>query len=522
MPVIREYSPQTRSIGANNGPAYSGDQFGAAQARAMEGAGQVISNVAETVAKRLDQQNASDVTVKLTKANADLAIDLQKTIRTAEPGDTKAFEEYQKRMEDTIGKIGEEANTASARGFYTEASARIKGQLTKTSIDGQAELAGIKAVQDYSQTQNNLTAAVMADPSGVGLQRELHKQNLANLVASGQLPREKAIQLETQGETALSKAAMRGWIDLNPAYAKEKLKSGEFDSTLGADGKAQMLGEIDQAVRAQEVEQERRIRQQERNTKIQQQKTQNHFLTAMTEGKLSSKDILGSNLEAFGSGSKEQFLNMMKMANSPDEKLKTDATTMIALFDRIQLPDGDPNKLMDENELNGYFGRGLSITDLNRLRDEIQGTQTDAGKMEGEMKRQMMEIARGKLTKSNPLTGFKDPIGDEQMAKFQINFMNEYKAQRTAGKSAQSLLNPDSPEYLGKNLMSYVRTPQQIMRDLAPKRAKPSDGGLAVTTSTPQANATPGVYRAPPPAKPNPRMEGESAAAYLKRIKGGQ
>jgi hypothetical protein len=514
MPVIRDYTPQIRAPGPISRPAYSADTLGGASGKALEGLGQAISGVGDVVAKRLDQANTSDVTAKLTKANADLAIDLQKTIRTAEPGDSKAFEDYNKRVDDTIGKIGEEANTASARTFYSEASARIKGQLNKTAADGQSELAGVKAVSDYTQTLNNLSSVVMSDPSSVGLQRELHKQAIENLVNTGQLPRDKAIQLQMQGDTAISKATMRGWAALNPEYAKEKLKSGEFDSTLGADGKQQMLGEIDQAVRAKEIDQERRLKEQERVQKQQQQQTQNKFLQNMIDGKLSTKDILGSNLEAFGSGSKEQFLNMLKVANSPDEKLKTDASTMISLYNRIHLPDGDPNKLIDENELNTYFGRGLSMTDLGRLREEIQGSQTEAGRIEGDMKKQVMEVAKGKLTKSNPLTGFRDPIGDEQFARFQAYFLDEYKAQRGAGKSARTLLDPDSPDYLGKNITQYVRTPQQIMRDMAPKRTPAP--GLALTPNTQPAAA--GTFQAPK-ATPIPRQPGESAAAYLKRTK---
>lgn len=521
MGVIREYQSQTRAPGALQGPAYSGQQFGAAQGEQLANLGEAVSGAADVVAKRIDQQTTSDVTAKITKANADLAIDLQNTIRTAQPGDTKAFEDYQKRVDETIDKIGEEAGTISSRAFFQEASAKIKGQLAKTAADGQAELAGIKAVQDYTVTQNSLSAATMADPSSLGLQRELHMKNIENLVASGQLPREKALQLQTQGDQQLSKAAMRGWIELNPDYAKQKLKSGEFDATLGADGKAQMFGEADQAIRAKEIEAERRAREQEKIVKQQQQKTQNDFLSAMQNGGLTTKQVLNSNLEAFGSGSKEQFLNMLKMKNSPEERLKTDPGTMISLYNRIHLPDGDPNKLLDENELNGFFGRGLSFQDLNRLRDEIQGTQTEAGKMEADMKKQVMEIARGKLTKSNPLTGIKDPIGDENMARFQVFFMEEFKAQRAKGKTASELLNPDSPDYLGKSISTYVRTPQQIMKDLVPKRSQPAGGGLAASPSTSTAGAATKTYQPPPPPAAKPRMEGESAAAYLKRMKGG-
>lgn len=502
----------------------SADQLGAAEGRALEAAGGAVQNAGMVVAKRLDQENTSDVTAKLAKANADLAIDLQQTIRTAEPGDKKVFEDYNKRVEDTMGKIGEEASTESARAYFSEASSRIKGTLSKTSADGQAELSGIKAVQDYTSTLNNLSTASMADPSSAQLQKDLHKQALENLVKTGALPREKALQLETQGNMNLAKASVRGWIELNPEYAKQKLKEGAFDQDLGADGKAQLFGEADQAIRGKEIEQERRERQMEKVQAKQRQVTQNTFLSKMEKGELSSKDILNSNLEAFGSGSKEQFLGMMKKLNSPDEKLKTDPQVMIGLYNRIHLPDGDPNKLFDENELNNHFGNGLSWADLGRLRDEMQGSQTEEGKHANDMKKQLFEVAKGKLTKSNPMTGFKDPQGDENMTRFMGQFYDEYKMARAKGKTDRELLSPDSPDYLGKSISMYQRTPQQIMRDLVPKR-QPAPG-LAVTPQVEGANAAapgtaPNLYRAPAPPAALPRQPGESPAAYLKRTKGG-
>lgn len=522
MPVIKEYNNQVSAPGPINRAQYSGDQFGAQQGRALENAGRAVQSVAQVVAQRLDQENTSDITNKITKANADLAIDLQETIRTAAPGDKKAFEDYNQRVDETLNKVGEEATTSSARQFYSEASARIKGQLYKTSADGQAELAGIKAVQDYTGTLNNLSATAAADPSSIDLQRQIHAESINALVATGQLPSAKAAELQTQGDTAIVKASIRGWAELNPDYAKEKLKSGVYDKELGAEGKIQLTGEIDQAIRGKEIEEERRRVEQERQLKVRQQQTQNDFLVGMQEGKLNAKSILNSNLDAFGSGSKEQFLSMLKMNNSPEQRLKTDPGTMISLYDRIYLPDGDPNKLVDENELNAYFGRGLSMADLNNLRDEMQGKQTEAGKIEQDLKKQVIEIAKGKLTKSNPLIGLKDPVGDEQMQRFMVFFLDEYKQKRAEGKSAVELLSPDSAEYLGKNVSQYVRTPVQIMRDMAPSRAKPADGGLAGTISgiDPAGAAAP-AYRAPV-KKVQPRLPNESATEYLKRTKAVQ
>ncbi len=523
MPEIKQYTQQTSIPGANKNPAYSADQFGALQGEATAKLGEAVTGAAHHVAKRLDQENTSDVTARLAKAHADLAIELQNTIRTAQPGDKKVFEDYNKRVDETIGKIGDDASTQSARTYYSEASARIKGQLYKTSDDGQAELAGVKAVTDYQTTINSLSAATLADPSSLALQRELHTQAVKNLVATEQLPTDKAMKLHQQGEEAIVKSSIRGWAQLNPGYAKEKLKSGEFDKELGAEGKLQLLGEVDQAQRAKEIDIERQRVQQERVVKQQQQQTQNSLLEQLTKGELNTKDILNSNLEAFGSGSKEQFLQLAKARNSAEEKLKTDPTVMIGLFNRIHLPDDDPNKLTDENELNKYAGNGVSFPDLNRLRGEIQGRGTEAGRIESDMRKNVLEIAKGKLTKSNALTGFKDPVGDEQYAKFLAGFADDYQAMRQAGKSARELLDPKSPDYLGANMDQYVRTPQQIMRDLAPKRKTTQQAaGTSSLFSTEGAGAsgTP-KFTAPPKAEHVPKKPGESAKDYLTRIKGG-
>lgn len=520
MPVIREYGDaKTSAPGPIQRREYTADMLGGAEGRALEQLGQSVQGVGEIVAKRLDQENTSDITTKMTKANADLAIKLQQTIRTADPGDKTVFENYQKEVDDTLGKLGEEARTSGARQFYQEASARIKSQLSQTAANGQAELAGAKAVQDYTETSNNLQTATLADPTSYGLQLQMHNAAIENLVANGSLPREVALKLKTKGDAEIAQGAIRGWAQLDADYAEKKLKSGEFDKFLDQDHKHQLFGEIREAKRAKEIDAERQDRIREKELKRQQTKTQNDFLNAMNEGQLTAKDILNSNLDPTGSGSKEQFLNMLKKMNDPEEKLKTDAGTMISLYDRIHLPDGDPKKLTDENELNQYFGRGLSFADLNRLRDEMQGTQTEAGKQEAEMKRQVIEIAKGKLTKSNPLTGLRDPVGDEQLAKWQASFLDEYKQRRAKGESARDLLDPSSSTYIGKNITQYVRSQKQIIRDLT-KRAPPANSLTATTPNIQGAEAAQAPTRYQAPKKEAlPRLPNESPADYLKRKK---
>jgi len=180
MPVIKTYEPQIRTAG---GPQefqkVSADDFGAASGRALANVGQAVGNLGEVIAKREEQQEVSDINAKMAKANADLSGKLQTIISTTQPGDNKPFEEYEKEVEDTLNKLGEGVSSFGAKSFYAENAARIKGQMFQSSTKGRAELAGIKAVQDFTTAQNNFSLAAMNDPSSLALQKELNNLSKA-------------------------------------------------------------------------------------------------------------------------------------------------------------------------------------------------------------------------------------------------------------------------------------------------------------------------------------------------------
>lgn len=242
--------------------------------------------------------------------------------------------------------------------------------------------------------------------------------------------------------------------------------------------------------------------------------TQNDFLARMNlpdndPKKLTPAEIINSNLDPTGSGSKAQFITMLDAHERASAKpIKTDPTLFTALWDRIHLPDDDPNRLRNENDLNPYMGRGLTVDNVNQLRAEIQGKRTPEGEEQAALKKGLIEIARGKLTRSNPLTGLRDPIGDELLQKFMSTVLREYTEKRRAGKTVLELLSPDSKEYLGHllNTPGFVRSPLQIMQDIAKYN-------FGSATAAPSPAAAPQV----PTPRP-PRLLGETPEAYLKRI----
>lgn len=516
MPVIRQYN---RRFSDSSGPQQqrqrTADDFGAAEGRALAQVGQGLQRAGDSLYRRAEQKEVSDLNSKMAKVQADNSLELQELIRTAKPGDQKVFEEFNRKAEERINKVGEEVSTIGGRSYFQNASSKITNNLRVSTARTQADLDGEKAVLDYTSSVNNLSAGLVSDPSSLDLSLELHNQGIDNLVNQGLLPAAQAAKLKQQGEKDLVKSSIRGWSKINPEYAKAKLANGDFDQTLGGDGKVQMLGEIEQSIRAKDIEAERQKRRQKELLEQEQLNTQNDFLKKMTDGDLSTDDILNSNLEAFGSGSKEQFLRMVRTVNEKGGRLKTNPNTFINLFDRINLPDGDPKKINSEAELNEYLGNGLDYGDLNKLRQEMAGTKTEKGRIENSFRKQMFDIAKGQLTKSNPLVGIADPQGDENLLLFQQFAYEQMEEQKKAGKPIKDLFDPTSKDYLGKYISNYKRTPQEIMRAQMQQlqATQPSTLNDSINNENPEA---PGQQNKKPARQP-----GESISAYLERIKKG-
>lgn len=502
MPQIKEYKMRSEVQGAFQGREARTQDF--SFNKGLFDLGEGISELGSQIQKRNEQADISNLNAEFSKAQSDLTLQLQEELRTAKPGDTTITDRFIEGYDSYMNQVSEKVATGKGRQYFSQAAADLKSHFVRSAAIGQADLAGVKAKNDYVSSLGNFSSTLVNDPSSYALVKQMHNVGLENLVVNGSLPSKNAEELRLTGQEELAKSAVRGWINIDPNNAKTQLEQGKWDTEIDGQTKVQLMGEANQAIRGDEIEQKRRIKEAEEAVKSAQMKTQNQFLQQLSENKLSSKEILNSNLNPIGSGSKQQFLNMLER-NVKQAKIKTDPGTMANLFDRIHLPDDDPNKIWDENDLNTHFGKGLDMTSLNQLRAEIQGKRTTDGKIEADLKKGLLNTAKSQLTKSNGLTGFKDPIGDEQYQKFMSSFLKEYAEKRRSGKSPQELLDPNSKDYLGNNIRNYVRTNDQIIRDLV--------GG----TTKPAASTTPSAPAAAPQVAP--RQEGETMTQYLNRTK---
>jgi hypothetical protein len=174
---------------------------------------------------------------------------------------------------------------------------------------------------------------------------------------------------------------------------------------------------------------------------------------------------------------KMRMTEQLEKATGADKAEHTYGPGFYDLYKRIHLPEGDPQRLTDSGELYGHVGKGgdLTVSGVDKLNAEIQGRKTPEGVAESEMKAQFLKNARAQITGTDEGLHIEDPKGDELYLKFLADVLPRYDAQRREGKSAATLFNPESPDYLGKTISGFKRPMDQWFADTILDH--PSEGG---------------------------------------------
>jgi hypothetical protein len=171
-----------------------------------------------------------------------------------------------------------------------------------------------------------------------------------------------------------------------------------------------------------------------------------------------------ANLEV---NAREQMINFLERAGKMDKTSSTYGKDFYSLFRRVHAADGDPERLTDPKDLYQHVsdGGGLTLSGMEKLRNEMSGRRTPEGAAEAELRKQFYANAKGQISGSNEGLGLRDPKGEELFLKFMAQTQADYDAGRKAGKSPSALLNPDSPDYIGKSISTYKRPMGQWFSD---------------------------------------------------------
>lgn len=506
MPRIQEYTSRVNTAGPVDAPQYSGAEF--SRAGVLSGLGKQVGELGEVVFKVGEVQEQSRLEAQAAEFQSKKTAELMDQVQKG----TLDVEKFRESLDADLNKMSEGISSGRNRRAFQGTAARLKGHFLQSAVHGSAELAGAKAKADFETTLGARSSALMQSPSDFEFTMGEQDATINNLVATRGLPAAEAEKLRVHSRRNLAEASIRGWIKTSPDVAKSDLDSGKWDAHIDTDLKKQMYGELKVEEHARAAEEAHRLAEAKRATEAQREVTENEFVSKWVKGQLSPGEIAKSNLDP---DKKIRYINMVKA--EAEQPRRTDVAIFNSLFDKIHLPDSDPRKIRDENDLNGFFmANKLSKDDFNFLRTEFQGRRTQAGQIEGDLKKGVMEIASGKLTKSNPMTGMRDPDGDERLQKFRVLFQGEFERGKKAGKSPIDMLTPGKPDYLGHLVNQFIPSMEEVqraqLRDIMGHEPMPM-----ASSADPASSPTPSATPSQKPARP-PRNKGESAADYLKRI----
>lgn len=225
---------------------------------------------------------------------------------------------------------------------------------------------------------------------------------------------------------------------------------------------------------------ERQIRLQQQAQTLKDQKTQGGFLGKFYNNELTTDEVMKSDLPAFGSGSKQEFMNIIKKGdNVGNASLHRDA------YEKILT-----GEITEPSQLIPYITRkdGLSTQEAQNLQERLNSGYDHTIKT-------FTDGAKSAITGSNDFV--KDPEGDQLYSAFLFDMDKQIKEGQKKGLTAVQMLDPSSKDYIGQRLIgTYARTPEQRIQAMASSMQKKQATG-----------------------DPNLRQSGESLAAWLQRTK---
>ncbi len=173
---------------------------------------------------------------------------------------------------------------------------------------------------------------------------------------------------------------------------------------------------------------------------------------------------------------------------------KSDAKVVNGLFDRIHASDSDPNKITSPEQLVPFFSKGISKTDYDWLRGELDKTRTPEGSAFQKDVQQVRSYGQTMLMRSF-VGNIQPDVAAEAAYRFNFELDKRIDAYRKAGKDPRELFNPASKDYVlnPAYVGSFMPNSQQAVANAAKTApaAAPSTKGLPTVKSDAEFNQLP-------------------------------
>lgn len=431
-------------------PVFSGEQFGALQGRALEGLGQDVSRIGDAITRREQQRDVSRLTAEFARTQAELAVEWDEALRTADPNDPELADRFRReRLQTRLADLRNLANTDAGRQYFTTASAGLEATFLKATEAGQAGLAEVAAVRDWQTISNRLGDSVVAAPGTFPDAIAMGRLHIEGLIAANGLSREQALRLEADLSSTLAFAAARGSIERDPVGGREAVDLGEYAEFLTPEQKTRLLDYADGQVSAREAARRKALDELAKRTTteyLQAAVDPSGRINAEALPQLIGAAVRDDRLSADPDTQRTMFNLLRSLADSEGSgaAVRTDSATFDDLLSRSLLPRGDPRR-PSRNEVYGMVGRGLKVADANFLVSRIDGEGDPAEEDFNRQAQTTFSVARRFITGSDEGTLVDDPAAELNYQSFQGWATQEVRRLKEEGRTAAEIFAFDGP-----------------------------------------------------------------------------
>lgn len=386
---------------------------------------------------------------------------------------------YKERADAFRGILNEDASNAVQRALSKHAVSRVSKGMIDLTADDYAKRVDQARADLTTQQQRLAEREGLAHASGnYEAENDQYQQRMALLErgqAHGTITAQERAAHEKAGAHAKWETVAQRNPDLMLRLHAGVLAGDGYPAGMDPDKLQHYAQTAHWVIQGRDAEAKRLKAEAKEQKQLEQKVTQDTFLKRMVDGLLTVPEILNSNLEPTGEGSKEHFINVLKAKNEAkakpieqDHKLFSNLLTWIKEL-----------RITKTDQLDDYFtkstrdGHGINYEDLIKLRKEFEQLRAPGGELLTDRREMLFKSLKHSITDSNELLGLNDPMGDQNFRDYQEWAIGQLDQARQQGKDPHLLLmkflnGKENPEYLGRDeaVAPFQSTPQESMARL--------------------------------------------------------
>lgn len=443
------------------GKIFTSETQGAAIGAGLEDLGGSVTQLGQALAQRKAQREISALNAEFAAAQAELTVEWQETLRTADPSDLDTADRFREGSVATrLASLEQKATSREAKDYFSRLSAGLSSSFLVTTEAGMASLAETAAVDSFNTFKNQFANAVTADPYSFEDVLPNIDMAIEGYVQTNNLSREQAIKLRSEAASNTAMSAAMARVEANPDEGIEFIDAGGYSEYLDPRQNARLKSYGETIKRSQEAAREKAIQQ-----RLDAKRSNALAAVIAPDGSVDQDALLqvsaqlarDPDFQSDPAGQAAAF-NLIRglQADAEDSRAnKTNPQLMQSFVQRALLPRGNPNRATI-TEVQERIANGITAADANHIINIIQGQEDPATKAFYEAQDGAFRAGRSVIAGSSDLALVSNPaaIIDYQ------NFENWARARSLQlfkeGMSPTDVFATDGPIY--SEMPSFMRS----------------------------------------------------------------